>query len=126
MNLHSIVAGVIGAVNPLVPCTLQLSTGYVIALDGTQVPNYSTFANVLCQVQELSSKDLAKLDGLNIQGSTRAVYTNGQWQGVVRVGARGGDIMTMADGTVYLITAALEVWPDWTKFAATLQNERGN
>ena len=122
MNLHGIVAGYIGTVNPQVFCDLKLSTGYATAPDGTQVPQYASFTGVLCQVQELTSRDLRQLDGMNIQGSQRSVYLNGHWQGVVRVGARGGDILTMADGTVWLVTAVLELWPDWTKISVTLQD----
>jgi hypothetical protein len=122
VNLHQIVAGAVGAVNPLVPCDLRLSVGYTIMPDGSQAPQYAAFAGVLCQVQELTSRDLRQLDALNIQGSMRSIYLNGQWFGVVRVGARGGDLLTMADGTVWLVTAVLEIWPDWTKISVTLQD----
>ena len=122
MNLHQIVAGAIGAVNPLVPATLRLSVGYQTQPDGSQVPLYSTFANVLCQVQALTQADLRQLDGMNIQGSTRTVYLNGSWRGVVRVGARGGDLLTLATGDIYLVTSVLELWPDWTKLGVTLQD----
>jgi hypothetical protein len=122
MNLHQIVSGAIGTVNPFVPCTLRLSVGYSVAPDGTQVPQYSTFAAVPCQVQELTQRDLRQLDGLNVQGSTKSVYLNGQWRGVVRVGARGGDLLTTPDNLTYLVTAVLEMWPDWSKLAVTLQN----
>lgn len=123
MNLHGIVAGAIGAINPNVLGTLRMSVGYSIMQDGTQLPQYAEFVGVPCQVQELTSADIKQLDGLNVQGSQLAVYLNGNgWRGVVRVGARGGDLLTLSDGTVWLVTAVLEQWPDWTKIAITLQN----
>lgn len=42
MNLHAIVSGVIASVNPLIAMTVQISTGNVIAADGTRVPTYAT------------------------------------------------------------------------------------
>ena len=122
MNLHGIAARYVGAINPLLLCTLQASTGYTTNADGTQVAQYATFANVQCQVQNLTTRDLRQLDGLNIQGSSRAVYLNGNWFAVLRPGQRGGDLLTLPDGTVYLVTAVLELWPDWAKLSVTLQN----
>jgi hypothetical protein len=122
VNLHGIVAGAIGAVNPQVGATLRRSTGYSTAADGTRIPLYETFANVTCQVQELTQRDLAQVEGIVNQGSSRAVYLNGRWRGAIRVAAVGGDILQLADGTVWLVTAVPEQWPDWTKLIVTLQD----
>src|SRR5271155_5526729 len=122
MNLHGIVAGAIGAVNPLRQATLMRSIGYTINPDGTQVPAYQTIGNVTCQVQELTSKDLHQLDGLNLQGSSRAVYLNGDWSGVVRATSQGGDMVQLDDGTIWLVVAIPEKFPDWTKMIITLQD----
>ena len=128
MNLHGIVAGAVAAVNPFTFCTLRQSTGYSIAPDGTQQPQYFDIPNVPVQVQALSYSDLMKLGGLNIEGTRRACYLNGNWEGVDRQAIKGGDLMVMPDlpgfpgPTYWLVAQVLEHWADWSKLAITLQN----
>lgn len=131
MNLQRLTANVISAVNPPIPCTLQISTGYTIAADGTQIPTYSApYNNVPAQVQSLTSQDLRKLDGLNLQATMRAIYIQGNVEGVDRNAIKGGDIFTMPDmpsfpgPTTWLVTQVLEHWDGptgWSKLAVTLQ-----
>jgi hypothetical protein len=192
MNLHGIASGVIAAVNPFVPVTYWVSTGYEIADTGRQVPGYATpnaftasfaigvmtvtavtagklsspqsiagsgiptFAQIVrqlsgtdggigtyqvsfidtltaravtgalvlqSQLQPLTFQDLMHLDGMNIQGSQRALYVQGAFNGVVRPTQKGGDLVTLPDGKIWLTTHVLEQWPDWCKFAVTLQND---
>jgi len=125
MNLHSIVSGAVGAINPLVIATIQQSTGYTEADDGTQVPTYAAPVNVQAQSQPLTFSDLRQLDGLNIQGIKRAIYLTGNWQGLVRTAKKGGDLITLPNGTNWLVVLELENWSDtsgWSKVAVTLQN----
>lgn len=122
MNLHSIVSSAIGTVNPLVDCTLQLSAGYSIAGDFSQVPAYATVSPVPCQIQALTGRDLRQIDAVNLQGTMRAIYLNGTIEGVNRAAIKGGDIFTFPDGSTWLVTQPLENWPDWSKVAVTLQN----
>jgi hypothetical protein len=122
MNLHQTVRGVIGAVNPFVIASLQVSIGSTTAADGTRTPTYARPAPVSCQVQALQFSDLTQLDGLNIQGIKRKIYVNGRWDGLVRAGKKGGDLITMKNGDVYLVVLVLEYWPDWCSVAVTLQN----
>lgn len=124
MNLHGIVSSAIGTVNPQQQITLQVSAGYTTLPGGKRVPAYEEEVTLLAQVQDLSQKDLMQLEGLNIQGSQKVIYCNGAIQGVVRVSQRGGDLITTADGNVWLTTAVLESWPDWCKISVTLQNGR--
>jgi hypothetical protein len=42
MNLHGVVASVIGAVNPLIAVTVRVSIGDVTAADGTRTPTYAS------------------------------------------------------------------------------------
>jgi len=122
MNLHQIVAGAIGTVNPQILCTLQVSTGYNKQPDGTQTPNYAQYVNVPVQVQALTYSDL-----MNIQGTRRACYLNGNIEGVDRQAIKGGDLFTMPDlpdfpgPTTWLVAQVLEWWPNWSKIAITLQ-----
>lgn len=121
MNLHSIVAGAIGSVNPFQLATVQYSSGYSVAPDGKQIPAYVTVDNVSVQVQALTAKEIAHLDSLNIQGVMKSIYLNGNVQGVVRPLGQGGDLFTLVSGT-WLVTTVLETWDTgWCKVAVTQQ-----
>lgn len=121
MNLHNVVAGAIGSVNPFQMATVSFSTGYTTDDDGTQVPAYATANNVPVQVQALTAKEIEHLAGLNIQGVMRAIYLNGNVQGVVRPLGQGGDLFELASGK-WLVTTVLETWDvGWCKLAVTLQ-----
>lgn len=126
MNLHGIASGAIGAVNPFITGTVQVSTSNTVDENFKPVPAYTTFDNVSMQVQALTFRDLQMVDGLNLNGTRRAIYMNGRADGVVRSLMKGGDLITIADGInagVWLVALTLEQWPDWTKVAVTLQNE---
>ncbi|MDN7913683.1 hypothetical protein [Burkholderia cepacia] len=130
MNLHGLVSGVIGTVNPFVPATLQQSAGtYDTAPDGSRTPHYNTSPQTV-QVQALSAREIAHLDGLNITGVLRKVYLNGDWRGVYRPGNQGGDRFKFAaaapvpvslQGTTWLVVQVFETWPDWCSLAILLQ-----
>lgn len=131
MNLQRLTAGIIATVNPPIPCTLQISSGYTTGPDGTQQPSYTTYTGVSCQVQSLTSQDLRKLDGLNLQGTLRAIYITGNIEGVDRAAIKGGDLFIMPNlpsfpgPTTWLTTQVLEHWDGatgWTKLAVVLQN----
>lgn len=125
MNLHGIVARAIGVVNPFVPGTIQISTGYTTGTDGVRIPTYNTLSNVPMQVQAETYKDIQQLDGLNLNGTRRVIYINGKVDGLVRSTNKGGDLITLTDGPnagVWLVVMVLEQWPDWCKVAVTLQN----
>lgn len=122
MDLHRIAAGAIRAVNPMQNCVVQVSTGYTVNAANKQVPAYAAPITIPGQVQPLTFKDIQQLDGLNIQGSQRAIYFDQQIDGIVRSDRKGGDLITTPDGKVWLVTLVLEAWPDWTKVAVTLQN----
>lgn len=125
MNLHSIVAGGIGVINPFVPCKLQINRGYTTAIDGTRSPVYDAAVTVMCQIQPLQSLqfgDLQRLDGLNLQGERRAVYLKGRWEGEIRFDNKGSDLITLPDGSVWLIAIIIEAWPTWTRMAIVRQD----
>lgn len=128
MNLHGLVSGAIGIVNPFVTATLQRSTGYTTAGDGGRTPTYSTSTESV-QVQALSGWDLQHLDGLNLNGVLRKVFLNGDWRGVYRPGNQGGDhikfgatgIPATLQNTDWLVVHVLETWPDWCSLVIQLQ-----
>lgn len=128
MNLHGIVAGAIGTVNPLITAQILASNGYDTEADGSQVPKYLPAQDVQIQVQALQYNDIAQLDGLNIQGERRAVYLYGDWNGIVREDQKGGDLLLFpaqkgGPPKTWLVVFVFENWPDWTKVAVTLQDD---
>jgi hypothetical protein len=122
MNLNAIVSGAVGAVNPRVPLSLQVSTGSTVGTDFKPVPSYAPAVTVMGQVQPMTWRDLQQTDALNLQGTRKAVYLDGNIEGLVRVNSQGGDLITAPDGSIYLVALVLEAWPTWTKCAVTLQN----
>ena len=123
MNLHGIVAASIGAVNPFVVGSIQYSTGYTTDDSGAQQPQYTNVTGVSMQVQALTYRDLQQVEGLNLNGTRRAIYLYGVAQGVVRSLSKGGDLITLPDGSIWLIAQMLEQWPDWCKAVCTLQDD---
>ena len=120
MDLRSIANGVASAVNPNVTVSVQRSTGYTVGAGHKQVPTYAAAVVGPAQVQALDGVDLKQLDGLNIQGTMRAIYLRGALAGVVRPSGEGGDLITIGSQT-WLVTKVLESWPNWTKAAIVLQ-----
>lgn len=127
MNLHQIVRGAITSVNPDVAVVLRRSNGYTTNENYQQVPSYEDLA-ITVQPQALSYKDLTQIDGLNINGTRRAVYLNGAAMATVRNLQVGGDLFvfpagTLPEGDTWLVAYVLEQWPDWAKCVITLQND---
>ena len=119
MNLHSLVSGAIGAVNPFVPGAMRVSTGYTTSGSGKRTPTYNDMA-VSVQLQAQTYKDLQQTDGLNIQGVVKSAYVNGNFNGVNRPKQQGGDLLIVGTDT-WLIVQPLEEWPGWCKFVVALQ-----
>jgi hypothetical protein len=124
MNLHGMARRAISAVNPETPVSIQQSTGaYTVTADGTRVPQYTTIASS-AQIQSLTADELRQVDGLNLQGVKRAAYINGDYAGVVRASAQGGDLFNIANGVhrgTWRVVLAIETWPDWCKVALCQQ-----
>ena len=125
MNLHGLVKGVIGAVNPEIAVTLLQNTGYTTNADGTRTPTFNR-STKFCQVQSTSGPDLQNLAALNIQGVVRVVFLDGNWHGVVKADKTGGDILKFspAQGCSshdWKAVAVKESWPDWTSTIMVLQ-----
>ena len=121
MNLHGIVSGAIGSINPPVLATFKSSTGtYTTGPDGSRVPAYNIIDNVPIQVQALTAAEIRHTDNLNMQGVLRAVYLNGAANGIVLKYGEGGDLLIFG-GNTWLATTVLEQWDSWVKIAVTLQ-----
>lgn len=80
---------------------------------------------LVAQVQPLSGRDLRQVEGLNLGGELRKLYVSGDLNGTVRVELKGGDLITLPSGQVWLINQQLEGWSEtagWTSAVMTLQN----
>lgn len=122
MNLNAIAGAVVSTILPQVLLTIEVSTGYTTAADGSQVPTYAAPQTVLGSLQALSSNELAQMESLNIQNVTTKIFINGAINGLVRADKKGGDIITTPDGSVWLVSTVLEDWPDWSCVGVTKQN----
>jgi hypothetical protein len=120
MNLHGIVKGAIGAVNPHVSVTIKHSTGeYDVLPDGAPVPKYD-ITDTTGQIQPLSEGDVAKVSNLGVQGVAQKAYLDGNVESLVRATGQGGDLLTIG-GREYLVVAVLERWPDWCCVGLSMQ-----
>lgn len=125
MDLHGLVSGAIATINPFVSCSIQVSTGSTENAAGLPVPTYADAVVRQGQVQPLTFKDLTQLDGLNLNGTKRAIYIRGRVDGIIRVDNKGGDLVTIASGVnagVWLVVQAAEAWPDWCRVLCVLQD----
>jgi hypothetical protein len=125
MNLHGIVSGIIGAVNPMISVSVQVSTGTTIRADGTPVPSYDPPVEIMGQVQPLTANDLRQLEGINLGGVRWKIYLSGEIDAIVRPEKKGGDLVTILSGPhqgVWLTVLVMEQWPDWCVCAVVQQN----
>lgn len=120
MDLRGIANSVTSTVNPNKTVTVRRSTGYTIGAGRKQVPVYADPVTGPGQIQALDANDIKQLDGLNIQGTVRAIYLRGVLAGVARPDGTGGDLVEV-DGQTWLVVKVLEGWPTWTKAAIVLQ-----
>lgn len=120
MDLHGIVAGAIGAVNPFVAAQYLKSTGTTTNPDGSRTPSYADPVTVSVQAQELSFKDLQHVENLNLQGIMKSIYCPGTVQAVNRLAGTGGDKIVIA-GQTWLAVAISEQWPEWCRVIGQLQ-----
>ena len=124
MDLRGLANAVTSTINPNETVAVLRSTGYTIGAGAKQVPAFAAPVTGPAQVQALDANDIKQLDGLNIQGTIRAIYLRGTLAGVVRPNQTGGDIVKRKNETEsWLVVKVLESWPDWTKAAIVLQGQ---
>jgi hypothetical protein len=125
MNLHAVAGPIVSAVNPTVTASYQQSNGYSTSPSGKQVPAYFAAVSIQVQLQALTYKDLVQIDGLNLNGQAHGMYVSGDIQGIVRQQNKGGDLITLPDGSVWLVVHVLENWfstSGWAKCAVVRQS----
>lgn len=121
MNLAAIANSAITVINENQIVLLSVSTGYDTTPDGTRVPTYNN-QSVQAQIQALSGRDLRQIEGLNLNGTLRAIYLYGDVEATVRAMQKGGDVITDTSNNQWLVVQVLETWPDWCKCVIVLQN----
>lgn len=121
MDLRGIANGVASVVNKNKVASVRRSIGFGEGPGRKQVPKYAPPVTGPAQIQALDGDALKQLDGLNVQGTLRAIYLRGTLAGVVRSNETGGDLIDI-DGQTWLVIKVLESWPTWTKAAICLQN----
>lgn len=124
MNLHAIASQFVAAVNPMVTAQWRRSTGSSKNADYSRTPGYADPVDVQCQVQPMTWKDLQQISGLNVTGEKKAIYVEGNVQGVLRADNKGGDLFTLPDATMWLCVQVLEnfsMTSGWTKIGCVRQ-----
>lgn len=128
INVRGIANAAIQVVNPNIPVTVKLPNGYTVD-PGTlrQIPAYIT-QTAQGQLQALDGDDLGQINGLNIQGTIRAMYLYGSIAGVIRPDGspQSHVIFTSNEAGVvkereWGVFKVLETWPDWCKVAIVYQ-----
>jgi len=120
MNLHNLVRGVVGAVNPDIPVTIKPSAGSTEDDTGRVIPAYGADIAAYGQKQPLTGRDIERFQQQNIQGVTCKMHLNGNYEGLFRVLGKGGDLLQFG-GQTYLVASVMERWPDWCCVALTMQ-----
>lgn len=120
MNLHRIAKSAIGRINPFVDVIVRVSDGFEIGVGRKQVPKYLPDQIINIQLQPLSPGDLRHVDGMNLQGLLKSIHVNGNFYGVNRERAIGGDLIIIGSET-WLVIEPMELWPDWCRLLVQLQ-----
>lgn len=121
MNLHGLVSGAIGVVNPFETVAVSISTGFTQNPDGSSTPQYSS-SPYGAQVQALQGRDLKQVESLNLQGTVLKMYFYGEVDAIIRMLNKGGDLITRSDLTVWKVVFVFEQWPDWCAVCVNLQD----
>ena len=132
MNLHSIVRGAINSVNADRPALYLKSTGNTVNADYSQTPGYAAGVPVRVQIQPLDKEGLRHVEKLNMTGVFRTIFMYGNTQGIVRVQAKGGDLIQFSpfqgEGVQnWKVVEADGPWNveygGWTKIIVVLQTD---
>lgn len=127
MNLHGLVRGVVGAVNPDRSVSVLRSTGYITGSNGKQIPQYCRIDGQSANVQACKGKDIERMNNLGFQGLFRKVYLYGDIVGISRPDGTGGDILKFSQvvgdpAQDWKVVSVEESWSDWCCVIVQLQS----
>ncbi len=124
MSLHAIAATALAGLNPPQNAVWQSAQGYQTAADGSRTPLYAAPQTVSLTRQPATPSELSVRAGLD-QTSTFSSFT---LPVAARAASRpdqgGGDLLTLADGSLWLVVAVLEDWfaqSGWVRVLAERQ-----
>lgn len=122
MDLHEMVRGMIGVVNPNVTAIVWKSKGVVIQPDGMPKPVYYEPKLIEVQVQSAEGAELTHIDGINQQGERKVVFSPEQLYGIDRERDLGGDLLEFY-GRKWLVVKRVESWEgsNWCKVLVVSQ-----
>ena len=123
MNLHDIVAGAIGAVNPHETVTIWRCTG-VNVVKGVVTPVYTAITR-RAQIQQPSSSDLEQNERVARAAHSIKAWINIPADTINRNSQTAGDIIERGDGSYWLIVAIREAYElaGWLSVLAVEQLE---
>ncbi|WP_426785879.1 hypothetical protein ACP3TB_21795 (plasmid) [Rahnella variigena] len=107
-------------INPFIPAVVRVSDGFTIGAGRKQIPKYLPDKTISIQLQPLSPGDLRHVDGMNLQGLLKSIHVDGNYYGVNREKAIGGDLIIIGSET-WLVIEPMELWPDWCRLLVQLQ-----
>ena len=117
-NLHGVVRGAIQAVNPDIPGTVYVSTGYTNTR-GILTPTYNPVPANL-QIQAKAHDPVKRERGLSYTTDYLTIYAFGDFSDLERPDNKGGDIVNF-NNMWYYIAQVTEWWPDWSAFDVARQ-----
>lgn len=131
MNLHGLVRGVVGVVNPDTTVQWQASTGRATAAGGRTTPTYAAATPRRANIQPVSTGDIKKYAFLQAQGIYRALYLFGVGNAIDRLKQYGGDLVQFSAvpgdaARTWLVKAVDEQWPDWCRVLVAAQLDPNN
>lgn len=126
LDVRGIANASIQPVNPNIPAQYVASTGYGTDAAGKRTATFAAPVGVMIQPQAATGKDLEHVEKLNMQAVYKNVRMWGNTQGVVRVEAKGGDLLYFPNvpaGTprVWKVEAVLETWATWCSLVVCMQ-----
>ena len=123
MNLHEVVAGAIGAVNPHEQVTIWRCTG-VSVMKGVVTPVYASITR-RAQVQQPSPSDLEQNERVARAAHSLKAWVNVPADTINRNAQTAGDIIERDDGTYWLIVGRREAYEraGWVSVLAVEQLE---
>ncbi|OIQ97213.1 hypothetical protein GALL_207670 [mine drainage metagenome] len=124
MSLHAIAAAALAGINPPQTARWQSAQGYQTAADGSRTPLYAPPVTVSLTQQPATPSELAARAGLDQTSQYRSFTLPVAARAASRPDQGGGDLLTLADGSLWLVVAVLEDWfpqSGWVRVLAERQ-----
>ena len=127
MNLRGLANGLTRRINPnIMGEWIRATGGYTTSADGRRTQNTETL-QIELQVQPMTSEQQRLTDGQGISGIQCSVYMYGNMHGIVRMDAKGGDMLRFPQYPndavrLWKVTNAWN-WDGWSSATVVMQVE---